>query len=179
MFFSSGNQPPGQRWEGVVVELDRLVQPSRLHLPWTLLHKLHVKSSTIRHQNAETDFPESIPPFQLTKSSQLYFLLFRSWDKDVVVCPLMARANHSCRPNAEFVARIDQGSPLCIIIDIKFDENKIKVTTTLSLARCQRVASDVCDWGGGGGDHCNHKLRQSKSKTHRIVYLLFLSQKDR
>ena len=72
----------------------------------------------IRHHNAETDFPESIPPFRLTKSSQLYFLLFRSWDKDVVVCPLMARANHSCRPNAEFVARIDQGNPLYIIIRI-------------------------------------------------------------
>ena len=28
----------------------------------------------------------------------------------MVVCPLMARANHSCRPNAEFVARIDKGT---------------------------------------------------------------------
>ena len=63
----------------------------------------------------------------------------------MVVCPLMARANHSCRPNAEFVARIDQGDPLYIIINIKLDDNKIKITTTLFLARCQRVASDVRD----------------------------------
>ena len=34
----------------------------------------------------------------------------RSWEKDVVVCPLMARANHSCRLNAEFVARLDKGT---------------------------------------------------------------------
>ena len=27
-----------------------------------------------------------------------------------MVCPLMARSNHSCRPNAEFVARIDKGT---------------------------------------------------------------------
>merc|ERR1712059_236438 len=26
-----------------------------------------------------------------------------------VVCPIMARANHSCRPNAEFVDRVDLG----------------------------------------------------------------------
>merc|ERR1719204_3066135 len=39
----------------------------------------------------------------------LFYTNCMSWDKDVVVCPLMARANHSCRPNAEFIARIDQG----------------------------------------------------------------------
>ena len=26
---------------------------------------------------------------------------------DAVICPKMARANHSCRPNAEFVSRLD------------------------------------------------------------------------
>lgn len=30
-------------------------------------------------------------------------------DGDVCVCPVMARANHSCRPNAEFVSRVDLG----------------------------------------------------------------------
>jgi len=39
----------------------------------------------------------------------LFYTNCMSWEADVVVCPLMARANHSCRPNAEFVARIDKG----------------------------------------------------------------------
>jgi len=39
----------------------------------------------------------------------LFYTNCMSWEKDVVVCPLMARANHSCRPNAEFVARLDKG----------------------------------------------------------------------
>ena len=30
-------------------------------------------------------------------------------DEDVCVCPVMARANHSCRPNADFVSRVDRG----------------------------------------------------------------------
>jgi len=38
----------------------------------------------------------------------LFYTNCMSWEEDVVVCPLMARANHSCRPNAEFVARIDK-----------------------------------------------------------------------
>jgi hypothetical protein len=28
---------------------------------------------------------------------------------DAAVCPIMARANHSCKPNAEFVSRKDLG----------------------------------------------------------------------
>ena len=32
-----------------------------------------------------------------------------SWEGDVVVCPLVATANHSCRPNAQFVPRLDKG----------------------------------------------------------------------
>ena len=47
------------------------------------------------------------PGFLLNVIKALYS---RSWEEDVVVCPLMARANHSCRPNAEFVARIDKGN---------------------------------------------------------------------
>lgn len=39
----------------------------------------------------------------------LFYTNCMSWEEDVVVCPLMARANHSCRPNAEFVARVDKG----------------------------------------------------------------------
>jgi len=39
----------------------------------------------------------------------LFYTNCMSWEEDVVVCPLMARANHSCRPNAEFVARLDKG----------------------------------------------------------------------
>ena len=50
----------------------------------------------------------------------------------MVVCPLMARANHSCRPNAEFVARIDQGSPFYIIIKI----NIYKKTKSRPLLLC-------------------------------------------
>ena len=30
-------------------------------------------------------------------------------EKDVCVCPVMARANHSCRPNAEFISRVELG----------------------------------------------------------------------
>jgi len=30
-----------------------------------------------------------------------------SWGDDVSVCPVMARANHSCRSNAEFLPRLD------------------------------------------------------------------------
>jgi hypothetical protein len=33
-----------------------------------------------------------------------------SWGEDVAVFPLMARSNHSCRPNAEFVASLDAGN---------------------------------------------------------------------
>lgn len=32
-----------------------------------------------------------------------------NYDGDAVLCPVMARANHSCRPNAEFVTRKDLG----------------------------------------------------------------------
>jgi len=32
-----------------------------------------------------------------------------SWGDDISVCPVMARANHSCRPNAEFLPRFDMG----------------------------------------------------------------------
>ena len=32
-----------------------------------------------------------------------------SYGEDAVLCPIMARANHSCRPNAEFVTRKDLG----------------------------------------------------------------------
>jgi len=32
-----------------------------------------------------------------------------SFDDDAVLCPIMARANHSCKPNAEFVPRKDLG----------------------------------------------------------------------
>ena len=32
-----------------------------------------------------------------------------SFGEDAVLCPIMARANHSCRPNAEFVTRKDLG----------------------------------------------------------------------
>jgi len=39
----------------------------------------------------------------------LFYTNCMSWEENVVVCPLMARANHSCRPNAEFVARVDKG----------------------------------------------------------------------
>ena len=31
------------------------------------------------------------------------------WGEDITVCPVMARANHSCRPNAEFIPRVDLG----------------------------------------------------------------------
>jgi len=31
------------------------------------------------------------------------------WGDDITVCPVMARANHSCRPNAEFLPRVDLG----------------------------------------------------------------------
>jgi len=41
------------------------------------------------------------------------------WDGDVCLCPTMARANHSCAPNAEFYTRKDIGEQrlvsLCII----------------------------------------------------------------
>jgi len=31
------------------------------------------------------------------------------WGEDIAVCPVMARTNHSCRPNAEFLPRIGLG----------------------------------------------------------------------
>lgn len=38
-----------------------------------------------------------------------YYTNAMSYEDDAVLCPIMARANHSCRPNAEFVARKDLG----------------------------------------------------------------------
>ena len=38
-----------------------------------------------------------------------------SYGEDAVLCPIMARANHSCRPNAEFVTRKDLGKALYLI----------------------------------------------------------------
>ena len=32
-----------------------------------------------------------------------------AWEGDVVVCPLLATANHACRPNAQFLPRVDKG----------------------------------------------------------------------
>ena len=32
-----------------------------------------------------------------------------AWEGDVVVCPLLATANHACRPNAQFLPRLDKG----------------------------------------------------------------------
>jgi len=32
-----------------------------------------------------------------------------TYEDDAAICPTMARANHSCRPNSEFVARVDLG----------------------------------------------------------------------
>jgi hypothetical protein len=64
-----------------------------------------------------------------------------SWGEDVAMFPLMARANHSCRPNAEFVARLDTGKP------------SLPLPVLTVLARPERTASDVHDRGGGGGDH--------------------------
>ena len=105
----------------------------------------------------------------------------RSWEEDVVVCPLMARANHSCRPNAEFVARVDKGAWSYhddkdhIIMaranhscrsNAEFvarvdkgaswnDKNHdmIYVYKFVDyLTRCERVTGNVCDWAWRGGD---------------------------
>ena len=36
------------------------------------------------------------------------------FDGDAAICPMIARANHSCRPNAEFVTRSDLGKKLLV-----------------------------------------------------------------
>jgi len=36
------------------------------------------------------------------------------FDGDAAICPIIARANHSCRPNAEFVTRSDLGKQLLV-----------------------------------------------------------------
>ena len=44
-----------------------------------------------------------------------------NYDGDAAICPIIARANHSCRPNAEFVSRPDLGKQLLVamyIIDV-------------------------------------------------------------
>jgi len=40
------------------------------------------------------------------------------WDGDICVCPSMARANHSCRPNADFYTRKDLGEQRLVAISI-------------------------------------------------------------
>jgi len=40
------------------------------------------------------------------------------WDGDVCLCPTMARANHSCRPNADFYSRVDLGEMRLVATNI-------------------------------------------------------------
>lgn len=39
----------------------------------------------------------------------IFYTNAMTYEDDAVLCPLMARANHSCRPNAEFISRPDLG----------------------------------------------------------------------
>jgi len=39
----------------------------------------------------------------------IFYTNAMSYDDDAVLCPVMARANHSCRANAEFISRTDLG----------------------------------------------------------------------
>jgi hypothetical protein len=40
------------------------------------------------------------------------------WDGDVCLCPTMARANHSCRPNTDFYTRQDLGEQRLVAISV-------------------------------------------------------------
>jgi len=47
--------------------------------------------------------------FDLTPYCGIFSTNAMTYGDDAVLCPTMARANHSCRPNAEFIARPDLG----------------------------------------------------------------------
>ena len=39
----------------------------------------------------------------------LFYTNCMAWEGDVVICPILATANHACRPNAQFLPRLDKG----------------------------------------------------------------------
>jgi len=39
----------------------------------------------------------------------LFYTNCMAWEGDVVICPILATANHACRPNAQFLPRVDKG----------------------------------------------------------------------
>jgi len=50
------------------------------------------------------------------------------WDGDICVCPTMARANHSCRPNADFYTRIDLGEQRLVAISMIEEGEEITIS---------------------------------------------------
>ena len=50
-----------------------------------------------------------------------------NYDGDAAICPIIARANHSCRPNAEFVSRPDLGRQLLVAMYIIEEEEEISI----------------------------------------------------
>lgn len=62
-----------------------------------------------------------------------------SWGEDAVLCPIMARANHSCRPNAEFVTRKDLGVQHLRAIYVVEEGEEVEINYMLmSEEGCQR-----------------------------------------
>jgi len=64
-----------------------------------------------------------------------------NYDGDAALCPMMARANHSCRPNAEFTTRRDLGHQrLVVMYNVKKGEE-----ITINYMPISEEGSDVKD----------------------------------
>jgi len=101
-----------------------LAEKPLLFVPDEVYEDIEATEELIDKQVLKLDSSQREMLFELTDSRNpleptylgIFYTNDMNYDGDAVLCPVMARANHSCVPNAEFITRRDQGEQRLVTI---------------------------------------------------------------